>query len=70
MKQALAINEAGQRGDGIERIEEDGPVVFTEKAVQVIKEVLDYDLAPLDFDDCDRRSEELTTRFQALVGVD
>lgn len=67
MEAALAINEAGQRADGIERIEEDGTVVFTDKAVDIIKEVVDYDLAPLDFDECDRRAEELIARFKALL---
>ncbi len=67
MEQALAINEAGQRGDGIERIEADGTVVYTDQARQIIKEVLDYDLAPLKFDECDQRAEELIARFKALL---
>lgn len=67
MDQALAINEAGQRADGIERIEDDGTVYFTAKAVAIIKEVLDYDLAPLNFDECDERAEELIARFKLLL---
>jgi hypothetical protein len=66
MEDALAINEAGQRADGVERIEEDGTVVYTDKAVQVIKEVLGYDLAPLKFDECDERAADLITRFKTL----
>ena len=68
MEQALAINEAGQRADGVERIEDDGTVVYTDKAIQIMKEVLDYDLAPLRFDECDQRAEELMVRFKALRG--
>jgi len=67
MEQALAINEAGQRGDGVERIEDDGTVVYTDKAVQIMKEVLGYDLAPLKFDECDERAVELIARFKALL---
>jgi hypothetical protein len=67
MAQAQAINEAGQRGDGIERIEEDGTVVYTDKAVQIIKEILQYDLSPLKFDECDERAGELIARFKALL---
>lgn len=66
MEQALAINEAGQRADGVERIEDDGTVVYTDKAVQIIREVLDYDLAPLRFDECDERAADLIARFRAL----
>ncbi len=67
LEEAVAINENAQRGDGIERIEDDGTVVYTEKAVQIMKEVLDYDLAPLKFDECDERAEELVARFRALA---
>jgi hypothetical protein len=67
MDQALAINEAGQRADGIERIEEDGTVVFTDTAVAIMKEVLDYELTPLNFDECDQRAEELIARFTKLL---
>lgn len=68
MDQALSINLAGQRGDGVERIEADGTVVYTDKAIQIMKEVLDYDLSPLHFDECDERAEELVARFRALAG--
>ncbi len=68
MEQAIAINEAGQRADGIERIEEDGTVVYTEKAMRIMKEVLDYDLEPLKFDECDERAAELIGRFKAMSG--
>jgi hypothetical protein len=67
MEQALAINEAGQRADGIERIEDDGTVLFTDKAVEILKEILDYELAPLHFDECDERAEELIARFKSLL---
>jgi hypothetical protein len=64
---ALAINTAGQRGDGVERIEDDGTVVLTDQAVQVMKEVVGIDLAPYPFDDCDEWAHELITRFRALA---
>ena len=67
LEQALAINEVGQRGDGIERIEEDGTVVYTDEAIQIMKDVLGYDLAPLPFEECDERAAELIARFKALA---
>lgn len=68
LEEAVAINEAGQRGDGIERVEDDGTVIYTDRAVEIMKEVLGYDLVPLKFDDCDERAEELVARFKALAG--
>ena len=69
MEQALAINEGGQRYDGIERIDDDGTVHHTAQAVQIMKELLGYDLAPLVFDECDERARELVARFKALAGA-
>jgi len=67
LEQAIAINEVGQRADGIERVEDDGTVIFTDEATQIVQEVLDYDLAPLKFDECDERAEELVAHFKALL---
>lgn len=67
MEQALAYNRAGQRGDGIERIEADGTVIYTDKAVQIVKEVLGYELPSLKFDECDEQAAELIARFQTLL---
>ena len=66
LEEAVAINEGGQRGDGIERVKDDGTVIYTDKAVQIMKEVLGYDLAPLEFDECDERAKELVEHFKAL----
>jgi hypothetical protein len=67
LEEAVAINETAQRGDGIERVEEDGTVIYTDKAVQILKEVLGYDLASLKFDECDERAQELVARFRTLL---
>jgi hypothetical protein len=64
LEEAVTINETAQRGDGIERVEEDGTVFYTERAVRVLKEVLSYDLAPLRFEECDERATELIARFK------
>ena len=66
MEEAISINKAGQRADGIERIEADGTVIYTAKAIQVMKEVMGYDLSPLKFDECDERAKELAAHFKAL----
>ena len=67
LEQAIAINEVGQRADGIECVEDDGTVIYTDESVQIVREVLNYDLAPLKFDECDQRAEELVAHFKALL---
>jgi len=67
MEEALTINEIGQRSDGVERIDDDGTVVYTERATAIIKDVLGYDLLPLPFDKCDARAQDLIVRLKALA---
>jgi len=67
LEQAVAINETCQHADGIERVEDDGTVIYSEKAVQIFKEVLDFDLTSLEFDECDSRADELVAHFKALL---
>jgi len=67
LEEAVRINEDAQRGDGIERIGDDGTVFYTDQAVQIMKDVLDYDLKPLRFDEIDGRCDELVARFRALT---
>ena len=67
MEEALTINEIGQRSDGVERIDDDGTVVYTERATAIIKDVLGYDLLPLPFDECDARAQDLIVRLKALA---
>ena len=66
-EEAVRINEDAQRGDGIERIGSDGTVHYTDKVIQIMKEVLDYDLKPLRFDEIDERCDDLVARFRALA---
>jgi hypothetical protein len=67
MDEALAINLEGQRADGVKEIEDDGTVVFTDRAAEIVRQVLGYELAPLKFDECDERADELVGRFRALA---
>ena len=38
LQEAIRLNEESQRLDGVKRIEEDGTVVFTDYAVNIMKE--------------------------------
>ena len=43
LEEAIQINEEAQKYDGIERIEDDGSVVLTEKAHKIMQEMLHYE---------------------------
>jgi hypothetical protein len=73
LEQAIAINEASHRFDGIDHIEPDGTAVFVPEAAQVIYEALGYDCKQLHPMDAEARAGELMTRFReyaARHGVD
>lgn len=72
-EQAVAINEASHRFDGIEEIESDGTVVFCHQDVEVLRETLGYDAVRLKPQDADGRAQELAAKlheFARRAGVD
>ncbi|MDI6887976.1 MAG: hypothetical protein QMC98_04975 [Candidatus Thermoplasmatota archaeon] len=42
LREAIEINEESQIYDGIEKIKDDGGVVFTDKSIKIFKEILGY----------------------------
>jgi hypothetical protein len=66
-EEAVAINERSHRYDGIERVEKDGTVVFTERAAGVLREVLGYEAGPLRPRDSADRARELLARFREFA---
>jgi len=73
LEDAVALNEASHRFDGIERIEADGTVVLSGVTSGVLREVLGYDGARLAPAEAGARGRELVARFReyaARHGVD
>ncbi len=56
---ARKINEEGLQHDGIARIEADGAVVFTEKAVSVYRDLMGYECARLPLSEREQWGQEL-----------
>jgi len=65
-EEAIKINEEAQKYEGIDKIKEDGTVVCTEHAAQIMKEVLDYDCKELKLDECERKAKELISAYKKL----
>jgi malate/lactate dehydrogenase len=67
MKEAVRINEEGNRLDGLEKIEEDGTVVCTENAVNLMKELFGYDCRRIKIEEMEGTAKELRIRYREFV---
>jgi hypothetical protein len=65
LEEAIEINKAAEKFDGIENIKDDGTVVFTDKTYSLMKE-LGYDCRELTFDELESRGRELTALIEKL----
>jgi hypothetical protein len=73
LAEAIDINQRSHRFDGIERIEEDGTVVFCPQAADALRAELGYNCTRLAPDDSEGRAKELIARFREYAerhGVD
>ncbi|MDC0358413.1 hypothetical protein OAO01_06310 [Oligoflexia bacterium] len=60
---AVRINQECQRFDGIESIDDDGTVHFTEHEVSIMKKFLGYECHEMPLSDCEERAEELRAKY-------
>jgi hypothetical protein len=65
--EALAVNQAAARWDGVERIEDDGTVVYTRAAADARADVLGHRVERLAPGDHDAAADELLARRDALA---
>jgi hypothetical protein len=63
-EKAIQINEEAQKWDGIEKIKEDGTVVFTDEAYKTFKDLLGYDCKEMKVEEIEMRAKELGTFFK------
>jgi hypothetical protein len=66
LEEAIGINEEAQRYDGVERIEDDGTVVFTDYATRIMKEVLGFDCQQFTPAESEGRARELIACYRQL----
>jgi hypothetical protein len=64
LEEAIHINQEGQRLDGIERIENDGTVYFTEKNMAILKETLGYDCKRMPLEEVEQWAKELRAKYE------
>jgi hypothetical protein len=67
LETAIHINEADLQYDGIERIEEDGTVVFTEEHMRPLSELLGYSCQRLPLAELEQWTQELYEKYQTFA---
>ena len=65
-EEAIWINEEGGKIDGIEKIKDDGTVVFCDKNVEYMREVVGYECKELKPSESEERAHELNTLLKKL----
>lgn len=61
LEEAIRINEDGGKIDGIEKIKDDGTVVFLDQNVEYMRQVVNYDCKELKLEESEERAKELST---------
>ena len=64
LQEAVKINEGSNRCDGIEKIDDEGNITFTEKSYKVIKDMLGYDCKVLKMESLEAEQEKLSNMFK------
>ncbi len=66
LEEAVSINKEAQKYDGIESIEKDGTVIFTDNSYLIMKEMLGYDCKSLSIKDVEEAAKNLKEAFNRL----
>ncbi len=67
LEEAIAVNIASQKNDGIEEIREGGTIVFTDIAHKIMKEMLDFDYPEYNIKDSLEVAKELISKYHAFA---
>lgn len=65
LDEAIAINEEGNRFDGVERIEDDGTIIITETSHRIMRDMLGYDVKKFNVRDSKELAGQLGKAFRS-----
>lgn len=66
LEEARRINEEGMKMDGIERVENDGTVIFTEQAIRLLREILHLNWERMKLSEAGEMARELISAYKKL----
>jgi hypothetical protein len=67
LERAISINLVGQQRDGIDHVDEDGTVYFSERNMAILKELLGYECVRMPLVETEERAKELLARYAVFV---
>ena len=67
LEEAIWTNEEGQRFDGIDGIDEDGTVHYSENHMAIIKEMMGYECKTMKVEETEAQYKELASKFKAFA---
>lgn len=67
LAEAIRMNQEGQRLDGIERIDENGTVYFSERNMAILKRTLGYECLRMPLTEVEDWAQELRAKYLELV---
>lgn len=67
LEQAVEINTVAQRAGGVERIEDDGAVVFTSNATETMKDSFGFGWERMSIDECGAKAQELLSYHRRFM---
>jgi len=67
LEETIKVNEEGNRYDGIEKILDDGTVIYTEKEMSIMKEMIGYECKKMRVEECEERADEIRSKFQEFA---
>jgi hypothetical protein len=66
LTEAIEINEEAQKGDGIEKIKDDGTVILTTKAYEIMHRYMGYDIESFHPDETDVLAKRIKKFYEAF----
>ena len=67
LEDAIIMNERAQRLEGVEKLTSNGTVIFTDEAVGVLEDVMDWNLKQFNIKDTEKIATDLRLKFNELA---
>lgn len=67
LEEAVQINEEGQILDGVQKIDEDGTIYFTDREMSVVKSIFGYECLRMPIHECEYWAHELKEKYSNFV---
>jgi hypothetical protein len=64
LEEAVRLNTQAQVYDGVERVEDDGTVIISERSASIFKELIGFDCRRYSIAECEAKAKELDQKFK------